>query len=967
MKRLIPTPTILICLVLSLVLMSPVYSQEKDLKPIENVSDIMAWKSIRGTTISANGNWLAFYLVPQEGDGNLKVKNTAQDKEYSFPIGEPPTYFSSSALCFSEDSQWLAYTVYPTRKEARKLKKQKKKVYHKAALLNLESGEKKELEKIRSFSFSGENPHWIAFHKYPIEEQSKNKEKWKGTDLILLDLKTSHQLNLGNVAEFAFDKKGRWLAYLIDAQGKTGNGVQIRNMKTGVILPLDSDETEYTQLTWTEKGDGLAVLKGKQDEQYEDKIFSILGFHGFDSDSPEKISYNPHEDPHFPEGMTISPNRNPLWTEELSSLVFGIHEVEPKEQKEKAEEEAEETKEAQEQQDNKDSDKKSEKEIDEQDLPDLVIWHWLDKRLQSMQQVQEKRDENFSYLAVYNVKDKTFIQLADEKVREVTPAPKQKWAIGFDRKKYQLDANLYGRRYQDIYVINIKTGKREMALEKCRWYFSPSPDGTHFLFYQNGDFYSYEMPTGKKYNITKEVPTSFINTEDDHNVKDPPIYPIGWEKHGKSVLLFNNWDVWDIPVHGGKGVNLTQIGKTKQIRFRRRFRLDPEEKGIDLDKPLYFSAYGEWSKKGGVALVKKKSPGAELLLWGDAVFSLRKAKDSDVYFYTTQTDKDYPDYYVTDHTLQNGRKLTHANPQQDEYLWSSGSKLIDYESRNGDRLQAALFLPANYEPGQSYPTIVYIYEKLSQNLNRYFTPSARGFNKTVYTSRGYAVLMPDIVYEINDPGISAVNCVIPAVKAAIDTGVVDRERIGIHGHSWGGYQTAFLITQTDLFKAAVAGAPLTNMISMYSSIYWNSGSANQPIFESSQGRFKGNYLDNLEAYARNSPVYHANNVNTPLIILHNDKDGAVDWNQGIEYFNTLRQLKKPVVILQYKGENHGLRKPANQKDYYIRMREFFDHHLLGKPAPPWLEQGIPHLELEEHIKERTAEILKKKEPEKKEN
>ncbi|MBD3415043.1 MAG: prolyl oligopeptidase family serine peptidase, partial [Candidatus Aminicenantes bacterium] len=332
-----------------------------------------------------------------------------------------------------------------------------------------------------------------------------------------------------------------------------------------------------------------------------------------------------------------------------------------------------------------------------------------------------------------------------------------------------------------------------------------------------------------------------------------------------------------------------------------------------------------------------------------------------VFLYTKQTYKDYPDYYVTDSFLQESQRLTHANPQQDEFLWSSGSRLIDYESQNGDKLQAALFLPANYEQGQPYPTIVYIYEKLSQNLNRYFSPSARGFNKSVYTSRGYAVLMPDIVYEINDPGISAVHCVIPAVQAAVETGVVDKDKIGIHGHSWGGYQTAFLITQTNLFKAAVAGAPLTNMISMYSSIYWNSGSANQPIFESSQGRFKGNYLENLDAYARNSPVYHAKNVTTPLIILHNDKDGAVDWNQGIEYFNTLRQLKKPVVMLQYKGENHGLRKPANQKDYFIRMHEFFDHHLLGKPAPIWLEQGIPHLELEEHIKKRTEEILKKKE------
>ena len=224
--------------------------------------------------------------------------------------------------------------------------------------------------------------------------------------------------------------------------------------------------------------------------------------------------------------------------------------------------------------------------------------------------------------------------------------------------------------------------------------------------------------------------------------------------------------------------------------------------------------------------------------------------------------------------------------------------------------------------------------------------------------------MPDIVYTINDPGMSAVWCVLPAVEAAAATGIVDKERVGIHGHSWGGYQTAFLVTQTDLFSAAVAGAPLTNMISMYSSVYWNSGSANQPIFESSQGRFKGNYLENMEAYQRNSPVYYADKVTTPLIILHNDKDGAVDWNQGIEYFNTLRQLRKSVVMLQYKGENHGLRKPANLKDYHIRMQEFFDHYLRNKSAPMWLTEGISHLDHEQHIKDRTKKILEKKSPKK---
>jgi dipeptidyl aminopeptidase/acylaminoacyl peptidase len=260
-------------------------------------------------------------------------------------------------------------------------------------------------------------------------------------------------------------------------------------------------------------------------------------------------------------------------------------------------------------------------------------------------------------------------------------------------------------------------------------------------------------------------------------------------------------------------------------------------------------------------------------------------------------------------------------------------------------------LPADYIEGKKYPTIVYMYEKLSQTAHRYDAPRTGGFSAAIYTSNGYAVFNPDIVFELNDPGLSSKDCILAGLDAAIETGVVDPERVGLHGHSWGGYQTAFLITQTDRFKAAVAGAPLTNMISMYSSIYWNSGSANQPIFESSQGRFKGGYWDNLDAYARNSPVYYADKVTTPLILLHNDQDGAVDWNQGIEYFNTLRRLEKPVVMLQYVGENHGVRKPANRKDYSYRMLDFFNHYLKGEEAPKWWTDGIKHLEMKDHIED----------------
>jgi dipeptidyl aminopeptidase/acylaminoacyl peptidase len=629
--------------------------------------------------------------------------------------------------------------------------------------------------------------------------------------------------------------------------------------------------------------------------------------------------------------MTISPSGGAAWTEDRSALVFGIQEVKPK------------------------AEPRKEGEGAAQDRPDLVIWHWQDEKLQPQQQLEAAGGRTISYLSVYHTNDRKFVRLADEKLPTATTAPKEKWAIGIDTRPYRRMNALDGDNYRDVYVIDLKTGQRRLALPKVRWFDSVSPDGAHLLYYEDGHFHTQELATGKGHNITAQVPASFANTYYDRDVDQPPISPIGWTKDGAYVVLSDGWDVWQVPVKGGPGNSLTLDGKKAGIRYRgaMQFLSDPGVRGIDLEKPIYVTMLGEWTKKGGIGRVEPGKPGVNRLVWDDAAFgSLQKARGADVFVYTRETWKHCPDYYAADPALSSPRRLTDAMPRQKDFTWSSGVKIIDYCTPKGQRLQGALFLPANYEEGKRYPTVVDVYEKHSHNAHRYVVPTANGFNKSVYTSNGYAVLVPDVQFRDNDPGVSSRECVMAALEAAVATGVVDREKVGLHGGSWGGYQTAFLITQTDAFKAAVAEAPLTNLVSMSGSIYWYTGSSMQPILESGPGRFTSGPWDNLAAYVRNSPVYHARNVKTPLLLLHNDKDGAVDWNQGIEYFNTLRRLERPVVMLQYKGEGHGLAKPANQKDYTVRMRAFFDHHLLGKPAPAWLKEGVPHRKMEEHLKGR---------------
>lgn len=931
------------------------------------LEDILSWKSINAAELSADGRWFGYRLSPLDGDSEVVIRETRGTKEHRIQVGElgdgaaagapGGAPGASQAIQFSQDSKWAAVTVMPSKKEAAQLKKQKKPLENKVTLVNLETGEKTEIPRIRRFAFSGEAATWVALLRYQPDAGGgagpaggaaggAAANKPKASDLLLRELATASVLNVGNVSEFAFDKSGRWLALTIDVSDTIGNGLQLRDMQSGTVSPLDGDKAIYERPTWTEKGDGLAVLKGVEDKRYTDTLYSVVAFTGFGA-VPTKTAYDPSKDERFPKDMTISPSRSPRWTEDLSGILFGIHEVEKEDEAKAESAEGEKPKEAA-----AEDKPKTDQEGDE-DKPDLVIWHWLDRRLQSQQQVQENRDKEFSYLSVYRVSERRFVRLADDEVRDVTPAPKDRWAVGNDTRGYELDGNLDGRRFEDVYVIDMQTGARKLALKKSRWNFDASPDGNALLHYDDGHYFAYQMATGQSRNLTLGVPTAFVDTENDQNIVKPPVRPFGWTSDSQAVLLYDNWDVWKVPVGEGQAVNLTMDGKKDAVRYRRRYSLDRDEKGADLAKTQYFEIYGEWTKKAGIARLDAGKPGPTRLFWDDALFTrLVKGEKADTFLYTRETYKDAPDFYVTDPGLGAGTRITEVAPQQKDFLWSSGSMLVDYKSDKGDRLQASLALPANYEKGKSYPTIVYIYERMSQGLNGYVRPSANGFNKSVYTSNGYAVLMPDITYRVNDPGMSAVWCVLPALKAAIATGVVDPKRVGIQGHSWGGYQTAFLVTQTNMFAAAVAGAPLTNMVSMYSLIYKNTGSTNQAIFESSQGRFRGGYWDNWEAYIRNSPVAFAKNVTTPLLILHNDKDGAVDFTQGVEYFNTLRRLKKPVVMLEYQGENHGLRKPANQRDYTVRMKEFFDHHLKGAPAPDWLTEGISRLDMDDHLKER---------------
>ncbi|GAB3651583.1 prolyl oligopeptidase family serine peptidase [Echinicola sediminis] len=958
--------------------------QEKETETPPNSPKPLSWEEIPdwealaagSGQLSPDGKWFVYLTKKVEGNAKLVLKSIDTDaKEKTYPVGET----SNPRLAFSKDSRWLAFMEYPNAKD-KKDKSKAKNLSNKLILIDLKEDKKEVFDKIQSFSFNNEASTHLALNL------KKEGGSGKGSDLLIYHLETGTKQNIGNVLEFSFNKPGEYLAYTVDAANKSGNGIYLWDVSNNRTQVLDSDEASYKSLDWTEEGNAFTALKMVADKKYKQDLGTVLGIKN--PKSPEIIVFDLQKDStSFPTQYTISPNQKPSWSEDLKLLFYGIHELElAKKPEEKAKV-------------NKDSLKALEsekiaslradttiksmadlkkalsqmekatstpkKQPNNASKPNMTIWHWKDEQLQSRQEKLENSEKRKSLMAAYHTENKKHIPLQDSTLSDLKILPKQHYALASDPKPYELQSNLTGKNYRDFYIIDVRTGakklwKKKFHLPSGASIPKPSPDGTKVLFATDGDFYIFDLDTNKEINLTATIEASFVNHDDDHNLSLPMNYPIGWDRESEYVLLKTDFDIWQIPVDKKKkAVNLTLNGEVTQIRYQGRYEIYPDEKGIDLSKKQYFRAYGEWTKKSGIVSLKgSKSglqPGPEVLIWEDAmVGQFSKAQNAEKFVYSRESFNTPPAYYAWDASLEKPEKLTKEPNKMGEYSWSSGVRLVDYASDKGDKLQGALLLPANYVEGKQYPTIVYYYEKLSANLHNWIPPnfSGTGWNPNVYTSNGYAVFMPDITYTLDDPGMSAVWCVLPAVKAAIETGIIDPSNIGIHGHSWGGYQTAFLITQTDMFKAAAAGAALTNMISMYDLIYWNSGNGNMAIFESSQGRFTGGPWENWESYERNSPIYHVKNVHTPLLMLHNDKDGAVDFTQGLEYYNALRRLQKPVVMVQYKGENHGLSKLENKKDYSVRMMEFFDHHLKGKAAPAWLESGVKAIDLDEHLEER---------------
>jgi dipeptidyl aminopeptidase/acylaminoacyl peptidase len=919
-------------------------------KPI-SLEDYPRFKRIGGAAISSDGKWMLHTVTPNEGDGTLHIRQIDGATAYEIPRG--------SGASFSETARWAVYFIDPASggrggrggrggaapPQGRGGAAQQGETPAPARMveiIDLASGAKTQIPGVSSFSFSPDG-NWLLLRPQaagaaPAAEAAGGRggrggaappaASTVGTDLIMRDLANGTQRFLGNVGQYAFDDDGKLLAYTVSGQQRLGNGVYVMTLATGDTRNLDAAQADYDQLAWSSSGTNLAVLRGDKARDKRQKDNVLLAWTGVGTPAQKAVVLEPAKASGFPAGMVVSEFAGLRWSIDGARILLGL------------------------------KDQEAERPTPTEAQANVDVWHWKDPEPQSVQLVRLNQELRATFAAVYDLTSGSVRQVADSGMRTITPTDDLRWAIGRFDRPYRGQVS-WGGAKADIYRVNLATGERTLIEPGLSRTMGFSPDGKHFLYLKNERVHSYAMATGQKTII--DGGKNFVDVTDDHDYEKPVYGVAGWSRDGRAAILYDRYDVWSLPLSGGQPQNLTRgEGAKQETRFRvvqfgqggggRGGRggggggAAAPDSGIDLTKPLTLSAYGEFTKKTGYfELAPGQAPVP--LVWADkSIGSPQVARNADRMIFTQTSFNEYPNYWVSDKRFTAPRQVTDADPTLfTEFAWGS-KKLIDYTNSKGQRLQATLTLPADYQPGRKYPMLVYFYEIMSNTHHNFPIPTYDDRpHIATYASNGYLVLQPDVVYEIGKPGSSALDCVGSAVKKVIELGYADPARVGLQGHSWGGYQSSFIVTQTDMFAAVVTGAPPTDLVSFYGTLYRSSGNIQQGITEVGQVRMGDGATpwSAHELYESQSPIHNAPNIKTPFMILHGTADGSVDYGQGLEYYAAARRLGKEVILLSYPDEGHHLGRRENQKDFQIRMKQYFDHYLKGEPAPKWMTEGIP--------------------------
>ena len=921
-----------------LLLCAAAFAQKKPLD--HSVYD--GWQSISGTALTDDGSILTYLISPQQGDAELVFVNTATGQELKVERG--------GAATLSRDGRWALFTIKAPYAATRQAKIDKKKADEmpkdSLGIVDLKSLTLRKIANVSAFKSSLEGRDVLAYQtewKKEVPDTVRPAPKAEKITVVL-DLGTDRSDTLRNVDKYGFDRLGNRLAVVFKKDKKDSlskDEVALYKLADMSRRSLSEGKRFYSLPNFNDAGDKLVFLASADTNATGNKHCSVMLYEelvqgkGRKVTTVENIEELVPQDYSLDKGLCVTENSSPSFSKNSSRVLLGVAECLPP----------------------KDT------TIVDFETAQLDIWAYDIYMTPPIQKARASQLKTATYESVINLgADRHRIIRLNHEITATVGyfgGAEGRWAIFRDNKPYQISSTWDSNSFQDVYLVDMNTGERSLLFEKLNGTANVSPGGKYIYWFSDDDlgWHTYRMADGVSLNVTAAAGVPFYDDEDDHPAPPPSVDRPHWLDDDEAFLISDKYDIWKIQPDGKYAVNMTE-GKGRannwQLSYASYVRSDIPAaltrpgvvKTIGRKEEVFLTVFDRTTKENGIATITADKPGLKSTFTDKFSFTtVTKARDAEMIAYKKGNFNASPDQYTTTDRWQSEKKWSAINPQQAEYNWGN-NRLVHWTAYDGTRLDGMLITPEDLDPSKKYPMMVYFYEKYSEDLYSYFSPapSRSTVNFPFYASRGYVVFIPDIVYVDGHPGESAYNCICSGAEAMCEQfPFIDKDRMAIQGQSWGGYQTAYLVTRTDMFAAAGAGAPVGNMTSAYGGIRWESGMVRAMQYEHGQSRIGKSLWDEggLELYIENSPVFHTQNVTTPVLIMHNDNDGAVPWYQGIEFFMALRRFGHPAWLLEYNNEAHNLAERRNSKDLSIRLQQFFDHYLKGDPMPAWMKTGVP--------------------------
>lgn len=927
-------------------------------KPLDH-SVYDSWQNIGARKISNDGKWIAYSVDAQEGNPNLFLYSVKNKNSKKFPRG--------TKVEFTNDSRFGVFQIRPLYKDIKAVKdkklKQNKLTKDSLAIVDFSSGKTEKIPNVKGFKIPEKGGSYVAYllenmkdkssddasDKEDGDEKKDDDKNAKPLQLVVRNLLDGKSTTYDNVFRYEFSNNGKQLVFVTKKPEEKTNKdkkekkdsledkssdkkvtdkskpkkytlqtVQVLNLQTGAVNKISEMEGDFSQLSFDEEGNQLAFVGTSSAQNDLVKLYQLYYFN-FKNNKKEIVA---NDNAQMKKNWVISENRLPKFSKNGKQLYFGVA------PKPIAKDTA----------------------MIANDHAVVDIWNYKDDYLQTVQLKELKNDLKKSYAAVMQTEKPNFFRNIDgedlDTLRLVNDGNAE-FALGITSLNNRVSSQWEGSTKKTYFLIDNKSGERTEIIKNLNGSVAVSPLGKFVVIFdrEKGKWFNYNVKTKQILPLNNELPVSFVDEEFDMPDFPDPYGIASWTDNDESVIIKDRYDLWEFFLNGSKKPrNITNgFGRKNKITFD-TYDLDKDIKSLNRKSSIYLSAFDNTSKANGIFKTSIHSNDDPVKVQMENVWgyrSLQKAKNAEEYILIKESYTDSPNIFATS-DFSKLEKLSDTNPQQELFNWGT-DELIHWTTPKGNSSTGVLYKPENFDPNKKYPMIVYFYEKLSDNLNRYVAPAPTPsrLNISYFVSNGYLVFTPDISYTDGLPGESAMEYINSGVEKLKQNSWVDGTKIGIQGQSWGGYQVAYLISHTDMYAAAWSGAPVVNMTSAYGGIRWSSGMNRQFQYEKSQSRLGKNLWEAPDLYIKNSPLFTIDKVKTPVVIMSNDKDGAVPWYQGIEMFTALRRLGKPVWLLNYNGDDHNLIKRQNRKDIQIREQQFFDYYLKGAKAPAWMVKGVP--------------------------